>query len=131
MPNAGATVCKHPGCGALVHDGTRRCAKHPKRGGGWGDDSKRVVKGAALTRARQELFARSPLCAQCLARGRVTLATIRDHIVPLAFGGEDEDSNIQALCAACHDVKSQAEREQGAVRESAALRQRAQGIEPR
>lgn len=25
-----------------------------------------------------------------------------DHIVPLARGGSDEDSNIRCLCAECH-----------------------------
>ena len=41
--------------------------------------------------------------------GRTTPATIRDHVVPLAEGGHDVDANVQALCVACHDVKTQAE----------------------
>jgi 5-methylcytosine-specific restriction protein A len=32
-----------------------------------------------------------------------------DHIVPLAHGGEDIDSNIQALCRACHKLKTRSD----------------------
>jgi 5-methylcytosine-specific restriction protein A len=62
---------------------------------------------------RAELFARAPLCAMCEAAGRVTLATQRDHIKPLAEGGADDQSNEQGLCHACHEGKSEAERLRG------------------
>lgn len=29
-----------------------------------------------------------------------------DHIVPLAAGGTDDESNLQTLCAACHSRKT-------------------------
>jgi 5-methylcytosine-specific restriction protein A len=29
-----------------------------------------------------------------------------DHIVPLAKGGEDIESNVQVLCKACHKAKT-------------------------
>jgi len=50
-----------------------------------------------------------PLCEACQRHGRVTLATERDHRVPLAEGGTDDDDNIQALCADCHREKTLAE----------------------
>ena len=65
---------------------------------------------------RAELFRSNPLCAMCEAQGRVTIATQRDHIVPLAEGGADDDSNTQGLCKACHDVKSKAEAARGTRR---------------
>ncbi len=43
-----------------------------------------------------------PLCRDCAAAGIVREATVPDHIVPLAHGGTDEDSNIRCLCAECH-----------------------------
>ena len=43
-----------------------------------------------------------PLCHDCAAVGLVREATVPDHIVPLARGGSDEDSNIRCLCAECH-----------------------------
>ena len=32
-----------------------------------------------------------------------------DHIVPLAEGGTDTESNLQVLCACCHAIKSASE----------------------
>ncbi len=42
------------------------------------------------------------LCERCAARDRVTLATVVDHIEPLALGGSDEDENTRNLCDPCH-----------------------------
>lgn len=58
---------------------------------------------------RASLFTSSPLCVECERMGRVTLATQRDHIKPLAEGGTDDDSNVQGLCSSCHEDKSLAE----------------------
>lgn len=65
---------------------------------------------------RAELFASNPLCAECLRNGRVTPATQRDHVRPLAEGGTDDHGNVQGLCDACHDAKSKAEAERGRKR---------------
>lgn len=58
---------------------------------------------------RAALFRRDPLCAECKRNGLVRLATQRDHIIPLAEGGLDDDSNTQGLCHECHEGKSLAE----------------------
>jgi 5-methylcytosine-specific restriction protein A len=62
---------------------------------------------------RADLFSRNPLCAECERQGRVTLATQRDHIIPLAEGGKDDETNEQGLCHECHEVKSLAEAQRG------------------
>jgi 5-methylcytosine-specific restriction enzyme A len=62
---------------------------------------------------RAELFKREPLCRACMAEGRTTLATIRDHIKPLFEGGTDDPTNIQPLCQACSDLKTAAESSRG------------------
>lgn len=62
---------------------------------------------------REALFARQPLCEECERRGLITVATQRDHKVPLAEGGLDDETNEQALCEACHEVKSKAEAARG------------------
>ena len=31
---------------------------------------------------------------------------IVDHIIPLKSGGEDNESNYQSLCGACHNYKT-------------------------
>ena len=65
---------------------------------------------------RQELFVKQPLCVLCEQQGRVTLATIRDHIIPLAEGGADNYVNSQALCQGCSDAKTRQEAQRGRVR---------------
>ncbi|WP_267488100.1 HNH endonuclease [Streptomyces sp. DH8] len=32
-----------------------------------------------------------------------------DHVRPLSRGGEDVDSNVQALCHGCHQIKTATE----------------------
>jgi len=67
---------------------------------------------------REQLFSADPLCAECRKASppRVTLATQRDHIVPLAEGGTDDDSNIQGLCDDCHRAKTARESARGLAR---------------
>lgn len=43
------------------------------------------------------------LCERCGAKGITALATVVDHIQPLALGGSDEDRNTRNLCNPCHD----------------------------
>lgn len=62
---------------------------------------------------RAKLFARDPLCVECLRQGMARAATQRDHITPLAEGGTDNASNEQGLCDACHEAKSLAEAQRG------------------
>lgn len=67
------------------------------------------VTGRRLQSQRAALFWREPLCRKCTGLGLTTLATQRDHIVPLAEGGTDDDSNVQPLCDGCHREKTLAE----------------------
>lgn len=49
-----------------------------------------------------------PLCRFCEQRGRVTPASVADHIVP--HRGNDEafwHGALQSLCADCHDIEKQ------------------------
>lgn len=61
------------------------------------------LRGRAGQRQRQRRLDRTDgLCERCGDRGRTTLATVVDHIVPLALGGSDEDENTRNLCEPCH-----------------------------
>ena len=95
MPIAAPRRCTHPGCGALVRDGSGRCAAHPRPAWKKATGATKRVTGRKLQAMRAALFARDPLCAECKRYGRVTLATLRDHITPLAEGGADSDDNVQ------------------------------------
>lgn len=116
MPIAAPRPCTHPGCGVLVRDGSGRCANHPKPQWSKPATATKRITGRKLQAMRADLFARDPLCAECKRQGRVTLATQRDHIKPLAEGGADTDDNVQGLCAPCHDAKSKTEAARGVRR---------------
>lgn len=116
MANAAPKPCGHPGCGVLVRDGSSRCPRHPQAQWAKKPTATKRITGRRLQAMRAELFASNPLCVECERHGRVTLATQRDHIVSLGEGGADADDNVQGLCEACHDAKSQAERQRGQAR---------------
>ena len=75
-------------------------------------------KGQALRKAR---LRNEPLCRICKAEGRITLATVPDHILPLAKGGTDTDDNIRCLCADCHDTVTRQEFDQRSRRPETGL----------
>lgn len=109
MPYAAPKPCGHAGCGVLVRGGGSRCSKHAHEAWVKRPEATKRVTGRRLQRMRNELFTADPLCAECQRAGRVTLASLRDHIKPLAEGGLDELSNTQGLCTDCHDAKTAAE----------------------
>lgn len=113
MPKAAPKPCSQPGCGVLVRDGTSRCAKHQREAWTKKPTETKRVTGRKLQAMRERLFKGNPLCAECERQGRVTLATQRDHIKPLAEGGTDDDDNVQGLCKPCHDAKSKDESQRG------------------
>lgn len=108
MPVSAPRPCNAPGCrGLAVASG--RCAEHQREKWAKPATATKRTTGRKLQAMRAALFARCPLCVECDRQGRVTEATQRDHVVPLAEGGADDDSNVQALCDACHEAKSQGE----------------------
>lgn len=64
------------------------------------------LRGRKAVEQRKRRLAAEPLCRRCKAKGRTTAATVPDHIVPLANGGTDDDTNIQCLCGPCHTEKT-------------------------
>ena len=91
----------------------------PSWGGNRGTRQERGY-GASWDRLRLRILKRDKyLCQQCLRDGRVTPLKVKpydhavDHIVPKAKGGDDYPSNLQALCAPCHDAKSEREAKEG------------------
>ena len=115
MPVSAPRPCSALGCRCLAVD-SGRCADH--RRDAWVKKPKATkrITGRRLQSMRAALFMREPLCAECWKAERVTLATQRDHIIPLAEGGQDVVDNTQGLCEACHDTKSLAESLRGRQR---------------
>ena len=59
-------------------------------------------------RARALFLADHPICEECKREGKASAATVVDHIVPHK-GNKAlfwDESNWQALCKHCHDVKT-------------------------
>jgi 5-methylcytosine-specific restriction enzyme A len=111
MPTASPKPCTQ--CGVLVRDGSSRCAAHQRPAWFRPVPSYKRESGRRLQRKRAELFAREPLCRECDSHGRVSVATIRDHIKPLEEGGTDDDANVQPLCQVCSDAKTKSEAARG------------------
>ena len=56
----------------------------------------------AVEQRKRRMLRTNWLCEWCRAKGRLTPATVVDHIVPLARGGTDDDSNTRNLCGIYH-----------------------------
>lgn len=64
--------------------------------------------GGKWQRYRLKFLERNVLCVMCQAQGKVTAATVVDHIVDHR-GNQDlfwDKANHQALCKPCHSVKT-------------------------
>lgn len=65
------------------------------------------VRGRAAQESRQRILKRdNGLCQACLRRGLITIGDEVDHIIGLAQGGTDDDSNKESLCHDCHATKT-------------------------
>jgi 5-methylcytosine-specific restriction protein A len=74
---------------------TQRIPQEPER-----------LRGRKAVERRKRWLELHPLCVECESKGRVTAATVPDHIVALVNGGEDNEGNLQSLCEDCHRIKT-------------------------
>lgn len=118
MPISAPKPCGHPGCGALVRDGTGRCEKH-RRAEARAVDERRGTSaqrgyGYKWQQAREGYLRSHPLCVKHEMRGELVPASVVDHIKP--HRGDMSlfwlRTNWQSLCKPCHDAKTA--REDGA-----------------
>lgn len=117
MPRSAKHPCPHPGCGALVDYSARYCPAHQpdKTAQRVYDQQKRpeakFYHGARWQRLRRWFLRLHPLCVSCLAMGRIEPARIVDHVKEIRDGGDRYDpDNLQALCFACHNLKTTSEK---------------------
>lgn len=48
---------------------------------------------------------RHPLCSRCQEQGRIVMASVAHHVVPINDGGPRLDqANLRALCRDCHEI---------------------------
>ncbi len=64
----------------------------------------RLYGKAGWQTKRQMQLKREPLCRYCKEQGRITAATVADHITPHKGNAEAFWNNeLQSLCKHCHD----------------------------
>jgi 5-methylcytosine-specific restriction protein A len=109
MPYKPAKPCRHIGCPNLTHN--RYCDDH---------STKQIDERASSTqrgyngkwrKLRKLYLSKHPLCVKCEQAGRLTPATVVDHITPHR-GNQAlmwDENNWQALCKHCHDTKTGSE----------------------
>ena len=109
MPMKPRRPCRYPGCAEFCEQGQVYCKEHMP-------ESSDRLHGSAASRgydrkwreARDAFLRRHPLCVLCQAEGRLTPATVVDHVIP--HRGDMklfwDVSNWQALCRECHDRKT-------------------------
>ena len=106
MPRRPQRPCSFPGCPNRC-DG-QYCEEHAKQMNHRynkfvrsADSNKKY--GRAWREMRKRYAAAHPLCEMCLKEGQLTPVEEVHHIIPLADGGTNEESNLMSLCRSCHE----------------------------
>lgn len=105
MPRKPKKPCKFPGCprltdGAYCSEHTRKMNAQYEKYNRCPETAKRY--GTAWRIIRRRYIGQHPLCEECLKRGLAVPAEHVHHIVPLADGGTNDESNLMSLCKSCH-----------------------------
>ena len=114
MPSRSKTICRHPGCGALI-DAPGYCTKHAQVAELRKAQSEKYRATAhqrgyngAWRQARRVFLLTYPLCVRCESQGQLTAAQVVDHITP--HNGDQtkfwDRANWQSLCVRCHNFKT-------------------------
>lgn len=107
MPYRPLKPCGYPGCSGLTAG--RYCEKHKHINL---SESRPSANSRGYNsrwrKARAMYLAEYPLCAECEKRGKLTGATVVDHIIPHKGNPRLfwDESNWQPLCKQCHDRKT-------------------------
>lgn len=111
MPYKPKHPCSYPGCPALTD--RQYCPVHKKLTDALYDKyqrykpSREFYNSKEWKKKRADFLIEHPFCEECRREGRLTAATVVDHITPIRMGGAElDDNNLQALCASCHTKKS-------------------------
>ena len=77
----------------------------------------RLYDSARWKRLRRLVLTSEPMCRMCAEIGKATLASVADHVTPIAAGGDPWSlDNLQPLCAPCHDGAKAEQESTGRIR---------------
>lgn len=104
-------LCGKPNCGGRVSKGIcDRCGIIKLQTNKVYDNSRGTAHergyDSRWKKIRDKKLRADPLCVMCRAMNKTTLASEVDHIIPLANGGTNKESNLQGLCHSCHVIKT-------------------------
>lgn len=115
MPYKPPRQCRTPACAEVTRHPSGYCDKHEEYRNAVKREYEKHRLSAAIRgydrtwrKYRKAFLRKNPLCKQCEAEGRITSATVVDHIQDHK-GDPDlfwDRSNHQALCKRCHDRKT-------------------------
>jgi len=116
MPIKVPTLCKWPGCPNVTRSGSY-CATHARANERQRGSAAQRGYDSGWRRVRARYLAAHPWCADPFGvhGGVPVAATDVDHIQRRRSGGSDDDSNLQALCHACHSRKTVVEGRGGQI----------------
>ncbi len=118
MPNHAMRICQRPGCGAVCME--RYCDKHlfadSRKAARAAFDKKRGSSRSRGYDRRHEAWRKAILARDVLCKINIlcspelpAIATVADHVIPLAAGGDWSLENGQGACASCHSHKTATE----------------------
>ena len=109
MPRKPLTPCRHPGC-PNVSEGPY-CLEHTKMHRQDRPSAYQRGYDSRWQRESKAYLVKHPLCAECQRHGRVSAATVVDHIKPHKGNKKLfwDRTNWQPLCKRCHDIKTSTE----------------------
>ena len=103
------SICSEFGCRErAIADG--RCEKHPRpfKDLGTRPAYHKLYQSSLWKVLRDNVLNYYPVCVKCAKDGRVTSATVVDHMTP--HRGDTklfmDVNNLRSLCASCHSVKT-------------------------
>lgn len=113
MPHSPRRPCRIQGCRLFCEPGSQYCEEHRKEiekdynEHTRDKDAQAFYDSPAWRAVRRQKLREQPCCEECLRQGKITPATLVDHIVPIRQGGARLDfRNLQSLCQPCHSAKS-------------------------
>ena len=97
--------CNHAGCNVLTAD--TYCAEHAPLHQYTDNRESADARGydSQWRKVRDRYLRLHPLCERHDKQGRVLVASMVHHIIPLNEGGKKYDfDNLMALCFSCHEI---------------------------